>query len=97
MSRKPGTLLDALCQAIESWWSVNSNEESCEYAKIAVEKIMQNYNVFLCYRGEGSMLAANIYSDFPMTKIMTFISRLTCNFITNKSHQRSKNVRNFIW
>ena len=24
---------------------------------------MQEYNVFICYRGEGSMLAANIYSD----------------------------------
>lgn len=27
---------------------------------------MQNYNVFLCYRGEGSMLAANIYSDLSL-------------------------------
>ena len=24
---------------------------------------MQDFNVFLCYRGEGSMLASNIYSD----------------------------------
>ena len=24
---------------------------------------MKDYNVFICYRGEGSMLAANIYSD----------------------------------
>lgn len=45
--QKKCTLLDALCQAIESWWSVNSNEESREYAKIAVEKIMQNYKGYI--------------------------------------------------
>ena len=28
-----------------------------------------------------------IYSDLPMTKIMSFISRFACYFITNKSHK----------
>jgi alcohol dehydrogenase class IV len=40
--QKKCTVLDALCQAIESWWSVYSTEESKTYAKIAVEKIVNN-------------------------------------------------------
>lgn len=45
--QKKCTLLDALCQAIESWWSVNSTQESKEYAKIAIEKIMANYKEYI--------------------------------------------------
>lgn len=45
--QKKCTLLDALCQAIESWWSVNSNDESREYSKIAVESIIKNYKEYL--------------------------------------------------
>lgn len=45
--QKKCTLLDALCQAIESWWSVNSNDESKQYAKIAVEKIINNYKGYI--------------------------------------------------
>jgi len=40
--QKKCTLLDALCQAIESWWSVYSTDESRKYAKAAVEKIRDN-------------------------------------------------------
>lgn len=45
--QKKCTLLDALCQAIESWWSVHSTDESKEYAKIAVEKIIANYKAYI--------------------------------------------------
>lgn len=45
--QKKCTLLDALCQAIESWWSVNSNDESKEYSKKAVESIVKNYKKYL--------------------------------------------------
>lgn len=45
--QKKCTLLDALCQAIESWWSVHSTEESKLYAKIAVEKIIKNYKGYI--------------------------------------------------
>ncbi len=34
--------LDALCQAIESFWSVNSCEESKEFARLAIGLIMPN-------------------------------------------------------
>jgi len=39
--QKKCTLLDALCQAIESWWSINSTEESKGYARNAIETIMR--------------------------------------------------------
>jgi len=36
------TSMDALCQAIESFWSTNSTEESRTYSKQAIELIMTN-------------------------------------------------------
>ena len=37
--QKKCTMMDALCQAIESWWSVHSTDESINYAKVAIELI----------------------------------------------------------
>jgi len=36
------TSIDALCQAIESFWSTNSTDESRIYSKQAIELIMTN-------------------------------------------------------
>ena len=36
------TGMDALCQAVESYWSINSNDESKKFAKQAIELIMDN-------------------------------------------------------
>ena len=40
-------MMDALCQGIESWWSVNSTDESKEYSKIAVETIMKWWREYI--------------------------------------------------
>ena len=40
--QKKSTILDALSQAIESYWSVNSNDTSKGYAKEAIEIIDNN-------------------------------------------------------
>ena len=45
--QKKCAMLDALCQGIESWWSVNSTDESKCYSKIAVETIMQNWRKYI--------------------------------------------------
>ncbi len=45
--QKKCTMLDALCQAIESWWSVHSNEESIALAKEAVEIIIANWKEYI--------------------------------------------------
>lgn len=61
--QKKCTMMDALCQGIESWWSVNSTDESKEYSKKAVELIMSNWRKYIFENDETSaiqiMLAAN--------------------------------------
>ncbi|MGN0475342.1 MAG: iron-containing alcohol dehydrogenase [Acutalibacteraceae bacterium] len=61
--QKKSTLLDALCQGIESMWSVNSDEISKSYAEKSVKIILANYRGYL----EGNqncacqiMLASNL-------------------------------------
>lgn len=49
------TMLDALCQAIESWWSVNSCDESMGYSRQAVELIRDNWRDYIF---DGSQTAA---------------------------------------
>lgn len=45
--QKKCTMLDALCQGIESWWSVNSNDESKIYSKTAVETIIRYWKEYI--------------------------------------------------
>ena len=61
--QKKSTMLDALCHAMESYWSVNSTEESRLYSKEAIGLILANYNGYLMNTNEGNigmMKAANI-------------------------------------
>ena len=61
--QKKCTMMDALCQGIESWWSVNSTDESKHNSKIAVETIIKNWNDYIFKNTDESarqiMLAAN--------------------------------------
>ena len=61
--QKKCTMLDALCQGIESWWSVNSTDESKEFSKIAVETIMKWWREYISENTDESarhiMEAAN--------------------------------------
>ena len=61
--QKKCTMMDALCQGIESWWSVNSTEESYEYSRKAIELIMANWRNYIFENDEEAakqiMLAAN--------------------------------------
>ncbi len=62
--QKKCTLLDALCQAVESWWSVNSTAESISYAKQAVEDILRYYRPYIFENSPSAadkiMLASNL-------------------------------------
>lgn len=61
--QKKSTMLDALCHAVESFWSVNSTRESKEYSSTALKLIMANIDGYLANTDEGNsgmMLAANI-------------------------------------
>lgn len=61
--QKKCTMLDALSQGIESWWSVNSTEESYEYSRKAIELIMANWRKYIFESDDKAaaniMLAAN--------------------------------------
>lgn len=61
--QKKCTLLDALCQGIESWWSVNSTDESKQYSKTAVKMIAANWHDYVFENSDAAaasiMKAAN--------------------------------------
>lgn len=61
--QKKCTMMDALCQGIESWWSVNSTEESYEYSRKTIELIMANWLKYIFENDDEAakqiMLAAN--------------------------------------
>lgn len=61
--QKKCTLLDALCQAIESWWSVKSNEESMSYSLEAIKAIVGHAEAYINDNtdeaAEHIMLASN--------------------------------------
>lgn len=61
--QKKCTMLDALCQGIESWWSVNSTEESYDYSRKAIELIMANWRKYIFENDDDAatkiMLGAN--------------------------------------
>lgn len=45
--QKKSTMMDALCHAVESYWSVNSNEESQRYSREAIRLILTNKDAYL--------------------------------------------------
>ncbi len=60
--QKKCTMMDAFCQSIESWWSVNATEESREYSKKALSMILDNMDAYMKNTDEGNqnmLVAAN--------------------------------------
>lgn len=61
--QKKCTMMDALCQGIESWWSINSTDESKVFSKKTVELIMANWRKYIFENDNEAaaqiMLAAN--------------------------------------
>lgn len=47
LKQKVATMFDALSQAIESMWSINSTLQSAEYSKKAITLILHNYEAYL--------------------------------------------------
>lgn len=61
--QKKATMCDALCHAVESFWSVNSTLESRELSKKALGMIIKNMDSYLANEREGNsamLKAANI-------------------------------------
>ena len=61
--QKKSTMMDAFCHSIESFWSVNSTEESKGYSRQALKIIMDNMDGYLANSEDGNsnmLLAANL-------------------------------------
>ncbi len=61
--QKKCTMLDALCQAMESWWSVSSTAESIACSRRAMEGILKNWQAYLSgdtAAAEAILLASNL-------------------------------------
>jgi len=61
--QKKCTMLDALCQAIESWWSKKTTPESIGYSQKAIPLILDNMDSYLKNEVEGNknmLIAANL-------------------------------------
>lgn len=61
--QKKCTMMDALCQAIESWWSIHSTEESRNLSKQAVQMILDAMDGYLNNQpeeNEAMLRAANL-------------------------------------
>ncbi|MBQ8703342.1 MAG: phosphonoacetaldehyde reductase [Bacteroidales bacterium] len=61
--QKKCTMLDALCQGIESLWSINSTDESMIFSKIAIDMIINHWHGYIEGNNEDDakyiMMAAN--------------------------------------
>ena len=60
--QKKATMCDALCHAMESFWSVNSTDESRGYSREALQGVLSNMEGYLnndAVGNKGMMLAAN--------------------------------------
>ncbi len=61
--QKKCTMMDALCQGIESWWSINSTKESIMYSHKAISLVMANWEKYIfendSFAASQIMLAAN--------------------------------------
>lgn len=61
--QKKCTMLDALCQAIESWWSKKATPKSIEYSRKAIKMILDNIDSYLKNEDIGNknmLLASNL-------------------------------------
>lgn len=61
--QKKATMCDALCHAIESFWSVNSTEDSKTFSRAAIRGVLDNMEGYLNNTMEGRsgmLLAANM-------------------------------------
>ena len=62
--QKKCTVLDALCQGIESWWSLNSTDESRKKSRQAVESLSESIIPYV--QGTGDELSDMKYAETVM-------------------------------
>ena len=83
--QRKATMCDALCHAIESFWSVNSTEESKEFSKEAIEGILKNQDGYLANSEDGNagMLQAAHKAGQAINITQTTAGHAMCYKITS--------------
>jgi len=83
--QKKATMCDALCHAIESFWSVNSTDESKEYSRAAIKGVMENMEGYLANSEEGraGMLRAANTAGKAINITQTTAGHAMCYKITS--------------
>jgi len=83
--QRKATMMDALCHAIESFWSVNSTEESKEYSKTAIQSVLKYMDGYLANSEEGNagMLNAAHIAGKAINITQTTAGHAMCYKITS--------------
>ena len=83
--QKKCTMLDALCQAIESWWSRKATKESIEYSRQAITLILDNMDSYLKNEAEGNknMLTASNFAGKAINITTTTAPHAMCYKLTS--------------
>lgn len=82
--QRKATMMDALCHALESYWSVNSTEESRAYAAKAVQEVLRYYQAYLENDPEGNagMLHASYTAGHAINLTQTTAGHAMCYKLT---------------
>jgi len=82
--QRKATMLDALCHAIESFWSIHSTEESKEYSRQAIKLILDNRDSYLknCNSGNINMLLAANFAGKAINITQTTAGHAMCYKLT---------------
>ena len=83
--QKKATMCDALCHAIESFWSVNSTDESKKYSRSAIKGVIENMDGYLANTEEGrtGMLRAANTAGKAINITQTTAGHAMCYKITS--------------
>ena len=85
MYQRKATMMDALCHAIESFWSVNSTDESKKYSKEAIKNVLAYMDGYLQNTEEGNagMLMAAHTAGKAINITQTTAGHAMCYKITS--------------
>ena len=83
--QKKATMMDSLCHAIESFWSVNSTDESKEYSRVAIQVVIDNMDSYLenTEKGRANMLRAANTAGKAINITQTTAGHAMCYKITS--------------
>ena len=83
--QKKATMCDALCHAIESFWSVNSTQESKAFSKAAIEGVLNFMDGYLANteKGNAGMLLAAHMAGKAINITQTTAGHAMCYKITS--------------